>query len=790
MAPRSVPQSSSTTPRVLPELLAPAGGRDTLKAALLAGADAVYLAGLQFGARAAAPNFDGEGLAWARRVTRALGRKMYVAVNTLINDDEWPALEAHLDALVSLAVDAVIVQDLGTLSTLRCLETARGVTAAEQLPVHLSTQAAWDGAGGARASTALRELGVTRVVLPRETPLATIRQLCTDGPFEVEVFVHGAHCYSVSGRCWWSAALGHRSGNRGTCAQPCRRKYTAQDAPRGTGAHAPWMSPRDLRLLDRVPQLVSAGVTSLKIEGRLKNAAYVSEVTRTYRAALTAPPTIHGHEDLDRVFGREWIPGFLDAPPTAWNTQTSVGSTGESVGVVRTIDAGDGRVALTVHQALTPGDGLVWDAPAGEGETRDESCSARVTWIDHEAIGDRLVRLRGDRPHRPGLQLRRTDRGRPADPLAGWDSGWEKIPVSLCFSGRAGDPLTAVATLENHTVRCVSTHALEPARGQGLELLLGDRFNVFGEVFRVVRLDATNLSPGLFLPPKELKTLRRALAAALTTAPRQPLDTASEATVSYTTDSDPPSTTNSLTLDRGGATPLPRPDTWIRLWRRSDVVHLGDLQPSGGWILPALDGPAADVAALGRPVRYWLPPVFGPDAADRLAPLVALLPPGEVLCSSWEAFALAERFPEHRFRLDWTFNVSNARAAHWLALQSIAVTTAPEAPRPIPGTVALWRLNPLVSLSRFPPAHNAPSQLINRHGDHFHREKLHHDCWGLFLEQLPAPPPAPTSPPPGAPVAPRLNAVSSLQVDVFLPPPTDIHAAAARAALLNLRGHS
>jgi len=766
------PPSKTPTPPggKRPELLAPAGDRDALKAALLAGADAVYLAGLQFGARASAANFDGEGLAWARRVTRALDRQLYVAVNTLVDDSQWGELEAHLATLVALDVDAVIVQDLGALTTLRQVEESLGVARNQRLPAHLSTQAAWDGAGGQPGGAALAALGVTRVVLPRETPLATIEDLCADGPFEVEVFVHGAHCYSVSGRCWWSAALGHRSGNRGTCAQPCRRAYDAQDAPPGDVSMAPWLSPRDLRLLDRVDALTNAGVTSLKIEGRLKGAAYVSEVTRTYGTALGDTSASPGHADLDRVFGREWIPGFLDGPPRAWNTVASVGSTGEEVAVVRNLDAGGGRLRLEAHSAIAPGDGLVWDADTGTAGTAGAQLSARVTWIDADGAGSRLVRLRGQRPHRVGLILRRTDRGRPDDPLAGWDTAWEDLTVTLRFGGRDGEPLTVEATLAGRTVSCASDSPLCPARGKGLETLLSSRFAQFGEGFRTTELDTTHLSPGLFLPPKALTALRRNLTAEL----RQSLPKAEAASVKLT----------GVTPTARGTTPNPRPRIWLRLWHRDHLAHLADLTPSGGWILPAVDASIAEDAALESPVRYWLPPLFGPDAAERLAPLVSGLPSDEILCSSWEAFALAARFPERRFRLDWTFNVSNTRAAQWLARQGLGVTCAPEAPHAIAGATALWRINPLVSLSRFPPADDAPSRFVNPHGDHFYRQALHEDCWGLFLEQVVTPP----GPGPG-PGDQSTGSASDLQVDVSLPQSIPSCIATVRTALLSMLGY-
>ncbi|MDD3149129.1 MAG: U32 family peptidase, partial [Candidatus Riflebacteria bacterium] len=194
------------------ELLAPAGSQACLKAACLAGADAVYLAGKRFGARAFAANFDEKGLRWARRVTRALGRKMYVTLNTIVFEHEWKLLDEALSFYESLQPDALIIQDIGVAVELR----HRG----SKIPLHLSTQAAWFGQGGVEE---LKELGITRVILPREVGAAELQQLVDSVPFELEIFVHGAMCYSISGRCFWSIALGTRSGNRGTCAQPCRR---------------------------------------------------------------------------------------------------------------------------------------------------------------------------------------------------------------------------------------------------------------------------------------------------------------------------------------------------------------------------------------------------------------------------------------------------------------------------------------------------------------------------------------------------------------------------------------
>ncbi|HEY9071379.1 MAG TPA: peptidase U32 family protein, partial [Candidatus Ozemobacteraceae bacterium] len=339
-----------TNPRRV-ELLAPAGDQSCLKAALLAGADAVYLAGKRFGARAFAPNFDDAGLRWARNVTASLNRKLYITLNTIVFDHEMHLLEQALDYYEVLQPDALIIQDIGVAALL----AARGST----IPRHLSTQAAWYATGGVEL---LQKLGITRAILPREMSLDEIREAAARIPLEIETFVHGAMCYSISGRCFWSSALGTRSGNRGTCAQPCRKAYSA-----GDGKPGDWLfSPRDLRLIAAVPHLVEAGVSSLKIEGRMKGPEYVHAVISAYRRVLDGeqPGTAH-EEALSAVFSRPFHAGFLHGtPPRDWNTPEQPGREAQTVGRV----AGPGRSGLLEIDFSTqakPGDGLAWDTPDG-----------------------------------------------------------------------------------------------------------------------------------------------------------------------------------------------------------------------------------------------------------------------------------------------------------------------------------------------------------------------------------------------------------------------------------------
>lgn len=275
------------------EILAPAGGPEALKAAVFAGADAVYLGGPAFGARANAKNFTREQLREAAEFCHGRGVRVHVTVNTLLKDSELPAALELVSYLCSLPVDAVLVQDMGLFSLLR--ERAPALT------LHASTQMSLHTPGG---TALLSGLGASRVVLARELTLEEIREISEGCPVELEAFLHGALCMSLSGQCWLSAVLGGRSGNRGMCAQPCRLPFSA---PGGTGHD---LSLKDLSFVRDVGKLEAAGVCSAKIEGRMKRPEYVAAAVSACRRAAdgeTVPETLM--ENLEAVFSRS---GFTD----------------------------------------------------------------------------------------------------------------------------------------------------------------------------------------------------------------------------------------------------------------------------------------------------------------------------------------------------------------------------------------------------------------------------------------------------------------------------------------------
>ena len=268
-----------------PELLAPAGDRERLEAAVAYGADAVYLAGKSFGMRSAPANFGEEELRDAVSYCHERGVKVYVTCNTLPRNQEFEELPSFLAACQDMGVDAFILSDLGVLALAKQV--------APQVERHVSTQT---GIVNYAAAQVCWELGASRVVLAREVPLSEIQGIRenTDPGLELEAFVHGAMCMSFSGRCVISNYMTGRDANRGECAQPCRWEYHLVEAQRPGQVYtlvqeekgAYFFNSNDLRMIDAIPQMMDAGVASLKIEGRAKSAYYVACVTAAYRQAI------------------------------------------------------------------------------------------------------------------------------------------------------------------------------------------------------------------------------------------------------------------------------------------------------------------------------------------------------------------------------------------------------------------------------------------------------------------------------------------------------------------------
>ena len=328
--------------------------------ALLYGADAVYLAGRAYGMRAAAVNFSDEALAEAVNLTHAAGKKLYVTCNTLPLETELAPLPRYLGFLQEIGVDALIIADLGVLSLAR--------QHAPKLACHVSTQL---GVINSAAATELYRLGANTVVLARETKLEDIRRIRANTPPELrlEAFVHGAMCVSFSGRCLLSNYLTGRDANRGECAQPCRWKYHLVEEKRpgqyfeiteDGGTYI--LNSRDMRMIEHLPELLDAGIDSLKIEGRMKSAYYTAVVTNAYRQALDA--AIEGRAldplwvaETEKLSHRPYSTGFYYGEPGQHYGEASYSATADVAAVVEDCDA-DGNALLTQRNKILRGDAL------------------------------------------------------------------------------------------------------------------------------------------------------------------------------------------------------------------------------------------------------------------------------------------------------------------------------------------------------------------------------------------------------------------------------------------------
>jgi U32 family peptidase len=519
-----------------PELLAPAGEEESLRAAVAAGADAVYF-GLRggFNARARADNFAVEDLPQVFDFLHRKGVQGFVTFNTLVFDRELPVAEEALCAIARAGADAILVQDLGAARLARAV--------CPEVALHASTQMTVSSPEAARIAS---ELGITRVVLPRELSIEEIRKFAAQTDLELECFVHGALCVSWSGQCLTSEALQHRSANRGQCAQSCRmpyelivdgRRQLARRSGPERNAQASideelkyLLSPTDLAAYDLLPELIDAGVCCFKIEGRMKGAEYVANVVEKYRRALDAAVegraglAARDEEELRYSFSRGFTHGFLRGS----DHQKLVhglypGHRGVLVGRVEEVQARARRVLVRVEAEapeLKPGDRILFD----QGKPEDDEPRGGLHACDVVEPG--LWKLVFGGPDESTLDLRLVRAGdvvwkakdaeltRRMKRLAARE---RRIGVRVSVSGAAGEPLAVDAHDDlGRSARAESAMPLEPARGTPIgEALLREKLCAFGDTDLELRTLTVDLDGALALPPSELKRLRRAVAAAL-----------------------------------------------------------------------------------------------------------------------------------------------------------------------------------------------------------------------------------------------------------------------------------
>ncbi len=349
------------------ELLAPAGSFEALKAAVQNGADAVYLGGVDFGARAYASNFDRDTMKEAVEYAHIRGVKVYVTVNTLMKDSEIQSLMKYIKFLYEIDVDAILVQDIGVFNLIK--ETF------PDFEIHASTQMTLHNKHGVEL---LKNMGVNRVVLARELTVEEIKSIYNETDIELEVFIHGALCVSYSGQCLMSSFIGGRSGNRGRCAQPCRREYSLLKLNTGQllkSDKAFHLSMRDLNTVGEIGRLIDAGVTSFKIEGRMKKPQYVASIVRGYRRAIDtyldnrkALRDKALEEEVEQMFNRKFTKGYLFSSPKAdvINIEKP-NNRGLYLGRIEHFDVRENKLKIKLNVDIAQGDGIeIWNKSSGD----------------------------------------------------------------------------------------------------------------------------------------------------------------------------------------------------------------------------------------------------------------------------------------------------------------------------------------------------------------------------------------------------------------------------------------
>ncbi len=489
-----------------------------MRAAVLAGADAVYFGIRGLNARARATNFDATELAETMRFLHEHGVRGYVTLNTLVFDRELPNLEHAIVACAHAGVDAVIVQDLGALRLVRAI--------APTLHVHASTQMTCTDAGSARFAA---ELGAHRIILARELSVADIAAIRADSPnVELEVFVHGALCIAYSGQCLTSEAIGGRSANRGACAQACRLPYelVVDGVLRDMGDRAYLLSPEDLEASKLVPELMRLGVCSLKIEGRLKGPDYVAAATTLYRRAIDlAQSSGESHDELSELrrdalqaYSRGSGPGFL----AGIDHQRLVDGRncdhrGIEIGICEGVTRIRGRdwVRLSSNELVTRGDGLLIEggrADEGEFGGRVWEVEGNLAWFGPDNALPRERSLSGRRVWRT------SDPARERAILTRIDRAPHRIAIDLRIEGALGARPTLIARTERGQHASVLMDApLELASKRPLDAtLLREQLGRLGETPYYLRDLDVAMDDDVYVAMSSLNRARRALCDALT----------------------------------------------------------------------------------------------------------------------------------------------------------------------------------------------------------------------------------------------------------------------------------
>lgn len=495
----------------VPELLAPAGSLDAVRAAVANGANAVYLGAERFNARDEGAQLTMGEVAEACRIAHAKGARVYLTWNILFKPSELADALRHLGEAVDAGIDAAIVQDVGAVRLIRALYP--------RLEVHGSTQMTVHDAAGARV---MQQLGVERVVLARENSLEDIRAIRAAVPdLGLETFVHGALCISYSGQCFMSGMISERSANRGSCAQSCRKDYVLFDQDTGAELDRGYLiSAKDLGAWEHLQAIAEAGVGCLKVEGRKKKPEYVATVTKGYRDFLDrvasgtwTPPTEAETEPLVQIYSRGFTGGMYGGRAgREYITRAQPDNRGRELGVV--LEAQGGELIVAVRAPIEAGDGLGFEHPDGSAKGQTGFAVQQVRTLgERDGVIEQAITARERVP--AGWVVVRSSHAalleRARASFAGLAADAPRTRLDVRLFGSAGAPLKAIVTADGDEVTVRSEAPLAPATKRAVDVpQLREQLGRLGETpFKLGALDIAGLAPGLFLPVSELNRVRQ-----------------------------------------------------------------------------------------------------------------------------------------------------------------------------------------------------------------------------------------------------------------------------------------
>lgn len=493
------------------ELLAPAGSFDALKAAVQNGANAIYLGGQKFGARAFAHNFDYEALKQAVNYCHLRNVKLYVTVNTLYTNQQIEDIISYIQYLYEINVDALIIQDMGLFHLIK--------NNFPDIEIHMSTQASVRNLEGVKY---FEEQQVDRVVLAREMSIKEISEICHNCDIDIEVFVHGALCMSYSGQCLMSSMIAKRSGNKGECGQPCRLPYQLKEDNKIVSLHDRYLlSPKDLCSIENVPQLIEAGIKSFKVEGRMKRPEYVGEVIKAYRKAIDTYFLKQKNSvetdilNMKKVFNRGFTKGFL------FNNSLELakkipGNQGVKIGKMVEYSPKKKLLQILLEEELYQGDRIYF--PKADFTRTITKLYKKGKLVNHGKKGD-LVAIELDTRLKMQDVFRVVDSKIVSQTEQFLKQEHVKLPVQMSLDGVIHSPITLTLTYKKEKVTVKSDAIIEEAYKTPLskERIL-EQLSKLGNTTFTLDIIRIHFPENGTFPIKELNNLRREAISKLETA--------------------------------------------------------------------------------------------------------------------------------------------------------------------------------------------------------------------------------------------------------------------------------